>query len=112
MHARSDEPSMSLVFSLRVSIGSIGRSEKRVFPLIIQHSLNFFAAPDFLGCANYPGFAMGCYIYASPVDPLSCPLSSLLLRIDILIIIFMSRICQMYIIIRMRRNLRLIDVFG
>ena len=112
MHARSDEASKSLVFSLRVRIGCIGRSEKRIFPLIIQHSLDFFAALDFLGGANYPGFAMGGYIYASPVDALCCPFCCLILRIDIMMIIFMSLISQMYIIIRMRLHLRFIDVFG
>jgi hypothetical protein len=103
---------MSLVFSVRARIGSIGRSAHGNFSLIVKHSLHFFAVLDFLGCVNYPRFVVRCYVYEPPIDSLPCPLSPLLLRIDILMINFMIRICKMYIIIRMRRNLRLIDVFG
>jgi hypothetical protein len=93
-------------------MGSFSRSASGIFSLIVKHSQLFFAVLDFLGCANYPRSAKRCYVYASPIGPLPCPLSSLLLRVDILQINFMSHICKMYIIIRMRRNLRLIDVFG
>ena len=103
---------MSLVFSVRARIGSIASSAHGNFSLIVKHSLHFFAVPDFLGCVNYPRLVVRCYVYAPPIDSLLCPLSPLLLRIDILMINFMSRICKMYIIIRIRRNLRLIDVFG
>jgi hypothetical protein len=112
LQARSEEASMSLVFSVRARIGSIGSSAHGNFSLIVKHSLHFFTVLDFLGCVNYPRFAVRCNVYEPPIDSLPCPLSPLLLRIDILMINFMIRICKMYIIIRMRRNLRLIDVFG
>ena len=102
---------MSLVSSGRVLIGSGGRSAHGNFSLLVEHILLFLAVPDFLRCVKYPRSVTRCHVYASPIDPLPC-LLLLLLRIDILMINFMNRICKMCIIIRMLRSLRLIDVFG
>jgi hypothetical protein len=103
---------VSLVFTGRVLIGSAGRSAHGNFSLIVKHILHFLAVHDFLGCVKYPRSVMRCHVYASPIDPLPCLLSFLLLRIDILMINFMNRFCKMCIIIRMLRNLRLPDVCG
>jgi hypothetical protein len=111
-HTRREKPSMSLVFSVRVLIGSGGRSAHGNFSLIVKHILHFLAVHDFLGCVKYPRSVLRSHVYASPIDPLPCLLSFLLLRIDILMINFMNRICKMCIIIRMLRNLRLVDVCG
>ena len=111
-HTRRERSSVSLVLSVRVLIGSAGRSAHGNFSLIVKHILHFLAVHDFLGCVKYPRSVLRCHVYASPIDPLPCLLSFLLLRIDILMINFMNRICKMCIIIRMLRSLRLIDVFG
>ena len=103
---------MSLVSSGRVLIGSAGRSAHGNFSLLVEHILLFLAVPDFLRCVKYPRSVTRCHVYASPIDPLPCLLSCLLLRIDILMINFMNRFCKMCIIIRMLRNLRLPDVCG
>ena len=111
-HTRRERSSVSLVFTGRVLIGSAGRSAHGNFSLIVKHILHFLAVHDFLGCVKYPRSVTRCHVYASPIDPLPCLLSFLLLRIDILMINFMNRICKMCIIIRMLRNLRLVDVCG